>query len=170
MGAAGMRRLLTLFRLVTLATLGFSCAAGSGGASGPETYRERLGQATPYDFARYTRQIMERYHFEIERSDSTESQHVIRTRWQHRYPFEDEQAVGAVDAMTRFIIQARSRGGVGAAGASNLSVVEFVAENQLLMGDPEAWRRDILTAQYRDYLREITQALKTEFSTGIRVY
>jgi hypothetical protein len=111
---------------------------------------------------------MQRFHFEIERSDSTDNLHEFRTRWQHRYPFEDEQALGAVDAMTRFVIRARSRGGIGS-GAGNLRVVEFVAETQLLMQDTNAWRHGIMTTQFRDYVREITLELKTEFS-GVRVY
>ncbi len=163
-----MRRLLTSVWLLAGLSVVVACAAGSGeSGAGSDVYRERIGQASPYDFSRLSRRILERFHYEVERSDSTENLHEIRTRWQHRYPFEDERALGAVDAMTRLIVRARSRGGGG--GASSLRVVEFVAENQLQLQDTDAWRHDIMTTQFRDFLREITQELKAEFS-GVRVY
>lgn len=164
-----MSRLPRSAGLLAGLTLILACAAGSGEESvGSNVYRERIGQASAYDFSRLTRRILERFHYEVERSDSTENLHEIRTRWQHRYPFEDEQAIGATDAMTRFILRARSRGGSGT-GASSLRVVELVAENQLLIQDTNAWRHGTMTTQFRDFVREIVQELKAEFS-GVRVY
>lgn len=165
-----MRSLVSDAVLAVFIAAGIGCAAGSGsGFGGPDMYRETLGQASPHDFSRHTRRILERYHYQIERVDSTASLQVFRTRWRNRYPFDDELVFGAVDARTRLIIQARSRGGAGAGGASDLRVVNFTAENQVLIGDTNVWRHDILTDLFRDYVKEISGALKTEFR-GMRVY
>jgi hypothetical protein len=165
-----MRKFLRATMFMIGMAITSACAGGSGGGSGgAETYRESLGQATPYDFSRFTHQILDRYQYEVERSDSSASVHVIRTRWRHRYPFDDEIFFGGVDAMTRFVIQARTRGGAGTSGASSLRAVEFIAENQVLMGETNEWRPNLMTDMFRDYVKQITLDLKTEFR-GMRVY
>ncbi len=57
----------------------------------------------------------------------------------------------------------------GATGASNLRVIELTAENQVLIGETNEWLRDMQTDLFREYVKEIANALKTEFR-GMRVY
>ncbi len=146
----------------------FGCAA-SGGGSNLQSYRDQLGGATPGDLARKTRPIFERFQFEVEREDSSTTYQAYETRWKNRTPFEDELARGATSARTRLFVRGRARGG-GSRGAADVRMVEFTAENMVMLGQATEWTVGFITPNFTEYAKEIGDELRTELQAGIRVY
>ena len=167
-----MHRLRLVFALCAAASIAASgcAAASSGDDSNFTTYRKDLGKATPGTLARETRHILlDRYAFQLETSDSSTTQQVYRTRWLGRYPFEDEQRSGVVEAMTRITVSGRARG-AGGIGATGVRIVELVAENMVRIGDDPTWQHGVMTPMFRRYIDDIAQRLKTELDEGVRVF
>jgi hypothetical protein len=165
-----MRKCLLGLVLPLGALLAFGCAAGSsGGGSGATTYRKDLGNVTPRDFSFHTRRLLARYHYEFEQEDSSASYQNFKTRWYQRFPLEDEIAQGVVEIQTQLTVRARSRGS-GGGGMADLRSAELVAQNMARLQDSPQWVLTVMTPMFKEYIDEIAQELKTEFSTGIRVY
>ena len=158
----------TLGRLIlsSVVLVLFGCAAGSGG---PTTYREQLGMATPGDLAQEVRRIIEEYHYEMETEDSSITYQVYQTRWKGRTPFQDELDSGVVEAMTKFTVTGRARGG-GSTGAANVRVAEFVAENRVRYAESGEWNLGLYTPMFREYAKDISGQLRARLTSGIRVY
>ncbi|NIM49636.1 MAG: hypothetical protein GTN62_05380 [Gemmatimonadales bacterium] len=161
-----MRRTLVGLALAAAMLVAAGCAAasGGGGGSGEAVYRRNLGRATPLDVARYTRVILQRFHYQIERADSTEYYTFFETRWRGRYPFQDELDSGVVEVTSRLTIRARA-----IRGTLSLAPVEFTAENMVRMRESGEWRRGLMTPMAREYFRDIADALKQEFDAHMRV-
>lgn len=161
-----MRKVLSRFVLPTVLLVTIGCAVSGGGMT---TYRQQLGMATPGDLAKETRLIFERFHFEMERQDSSLTYQVYQTRWNGRTPFQDELDSGVVEAMTRLMVTGRARGG-GSTGSANVRVVEFTAENRVLFAEGGEWHLGVQTAMFREYIDEISNELKMRLTTGLRVF
>jgi hypothetical protein len=145
-------------------------AAGAGGGAGGSNYYRTLGQATPGDLARKVRMIVvNKYHYQMEREDSSRTQQLYQTLWYGRYPFQDEIDSGVVAAETRITVRGRARG-AGGVGVISTRVVEFTAENRVRIGDTGEWRLGFMTPMYHEYIDEIAQRLKTELEQSIRNY
>ena len=166
-----MRGLLLSLSLSAVILVVFGCAsAASGGSGGATSYRKDLGTVTPHDFSYHTRRIIiERYQYEFEQEDSSASYQSFKTRWRQRILHEDEIAMGVVAIRTQLTVRARSRGGASA-GIAALQSAELIAENMARMSDSPEWILTVMTPLFKEYIDEIAQELKTEFSTGIRVY
>ena len=162
--------LLVALGAVAVAGCTSSSAGGAGGAGGadPLSYKQALGTAALGDIIRQVPRVLLRNQFEIERSDSSSAYLVIRSRWNDRYPLEDERDGGVTEARTRVVLTARARARSG--GTADVRVVELQAENMVLMGDSTQWRNDFMTPMFRAYIDRIANELKTELLTGIRVY
>jgi hypothetical protein len=156
--------------LLVCTTLVVGCAGKSAGSAElvTEPFRVNVGRATSWDVGRRTPQVLERYHYVIQRSDSSSSQIYIETRWRHRAPFAEEEALGISSARSRIII--RARGGRGTLGSAALMTVEFTMENMLLDHETGVWREGTATEMFRKYANEIADRLKEEFLSGIRVF
>ena len=166
-----MRKCLLGLILPVAALVAVGCASGSaGGGTGASSYRKDLGTVTPRDFSYHTRRILERYHYEFEQEDSSASYQNFKTRWYQRYPLEDEIALGVVEIQTQLTVRARARGTGGAGGSADLRASELIAENMARMSDSSAWVMTVITPLFKEYIDEIAQELKTEFSTGMRVF
>jgi len=165
-----MRGLLLSLSLSAGILVVFGCAsAASGGSGGGTSYRKDLGTVTPRDFSYHTRRIIQRYNYEMQQEDSTANYQQFITIWRHRTPHPDEAELGVVEIRTQLTLRARSRGG-GAAGSAVLQSAELIAENMARMGDSPEWILTVMTPLFKEYIDEIALELKTEFSTGIRVY
>jgi len=146
------------------------CAAsGSGGAgdAGPTSYKQSVGTAGLIDIQNKVPKILSRYQYEVERQDESPALLAIYTRWNGRYPLEDEIAQGVTEAMTRLILTARARARTG--GTADVRVVELTAENRVRQRDSTEWR-GLMTPMFKDYVDKLADELKTELLTGIRVY
>jgi len=164
-----MRGILLGVALPVVAAMALGCAASAGGGSGATTYRKDLGNVTPYDFSRHTQRILGRYHFEFEQMDSTENYQLFKTRWLQRYPLDDEITMGVVEIQTQLTLRARTRGG-GAAGTADLRSAEMIAQNMARLRDSNQWILTVFSPEFKEYIDEIAQELKTEFTSGIRVF
>lgn len=161
-----MRKRLSRFVLPTILLVVIGCAVSGGTQAG---YKESLGMATPGDLAKETRLIFERFHFEMEREDSSLTYQVYATRWNGRTPFQDELDSGVVEARTRLVVTGRARGS-GGAGTANVRVVEFVAENMVMFSESGDWAIGPVTPLFKEYVDEISNELKMRFTTGLRVF
>jgi len=164
-----MRGSLLRLTLPVMVVTAFGCAASSGGSSGATTYRKDLGTATPHDFALHTQQMLDREHYEIEQADSSANYHNIKTRWWLRFPYDDEIAMGVVEIQTQLTLRARSRGS-GGGGTADVRSVEMIVQNMARLSGSDQWVLTVYTPMFREYIDEIARELKTEFSTGIRVF
>jgi len=161
------QRMVRVAAALTLA----GCAASSGGSEGgpaPASYKQALGTAALTDVETKVPKVLNRHQYEIERQDGSPGLLTIQTRWNGRYPLEDEIAQGVTEALTRLVITARARARSG--GTVDVRVVELVAENRVFIGDSAQWREGFMTPMFREYADQLVTELKTELLTGIRVY
>lgn len=163
---------LSLHGLVALgASLALvACAASSSGGAGdtgPASYKKALGTAGLIDIQNRVPKVLSRYQYEVERQDESPALLVIYTRWNGRYPLEDEIARGVTEAMTRLVLTARARARTG--GTADVRVVELTVENRVLLRDSTEWR-GLMTPMFKDYADKLADEFKTELLTGVRVY
>ena len=154
-----------------VAVVSLSCASSSSGAAGgaeAAAYKKALGTAALTDIVRQVPRIFNRYQYEIERSDSSPSYLTVQTRWNGRYPLQDEISAGVSEARTRLVLTARARARSG--GTADVRVVELLAQNMVLIGDSTGWREGVMTPMFKAYIDGIADVLKTELLTGVRVY
>ena len=150
--------------LVCLAGL---VAVPGPGRDQPSMYKKALGTAALTDVQNKVPKVFTRYQYEIERQDESPALLTILTRWNLRYPLEDERAQGVSEAQTRLTLTARARTRSG--GTADVRIVDLAAENQVVVGDSTAWR-GLLTPMFKKYVDQLISELKTELLTGIRVY
>ncbi|HUF69266.1 MAG TPA: hypothetical protein VMM79_11550 [Longimicrobiales bacterium] len=137
-----------------LALLAAACA--SGGRAGALSWN--VGEASETDAQEKTIEVLRKYFYEIERQEDPPSIYVI-TRWKSRHPFDDEIALGAVEARTRFIVEARR-------GSQPLYTVRLRGENEVRIGD--SFERIEATPEFRTYADELAEELRTVLLMGIR--
>ena len=161
-----MRRTSIKLVLPIAVLLASGCAAATSNGDGAisSTFRRTLARATPFDVSKYSRQILERYLYQLERSEETEFYVMFETRWKGRYPFEDEIAAGIQEARSRVTIRARATRGAG----DGTGPVEFVAENLVLLEDGGGWVPRV-SPMVEDHFKEVADALRSELQTRIRV-
>ena len=165
-----MPRLLVSLMLPTAVGVIVGCAAASGGGPPRQTYSKDLGSVTAHDLSRWTLDILQRYQFEMEQTQTNSPSFALFvTRWRGRYPLQDELDVGVVEARTRITIRGRVRR-PATGGASALMVAVFSAENMVRMGDSLEWRRGFMSPMFREYIEEIADRLKTELQSRVRVF
>lgn len=166
-----MKPLTSCAVLSLLISLSVGCAGSASGdkAEGSSGYSTDVGTATEFDFYQKTRRILDRYQYEIIRHEESADMLYLETRWKDRYPFQDEQEIQVVQAMTRVIVQARprTRGGMS---TSRIYKVNFIAENMVLFANNDAWVHIPLTLMCREYLGKFAEDLRTEFRIGIRKF
>ncbi len=163
------KRLGTPAILVLATALAAGCASAGGSAGGlGSQFEQDVGDATPRDVERRTPQVLERYHYVVVRTETSDRRMYFETDWRQRTPFEDEVTRGISSVRTRIIVRARQRG--GAIGSSNLMTVDFIMENLALDARSGEWRQGVVTDMFRAYAKEIANRLKDEFTSGIRVF
>lgn len=152
--------------------LAVACASpGSNrtGGEGISVYQKRVGQATRGDLAKKTRLIFDRYQFRMAREDSSVSQQFLQSRWEGRFPLQDELDSGVVEVQTRLTVRARARG-AGSRGVADTRIVQLTIENMVRMAADVTWKRGFMTPMFLAYADRIAEDLKTELIQGVRIF
>jgi hypothetical protein len=140
------------------------CASTEGAAP---TQSWDLGLATPRDASQKSIEVLRNYRYEVEREEGPPNIFIV-TRWQQRAPLDDEAAVGADLAQTRFIIEARARR--RNPQGEDLFTVRLRVENRLRLDGPMSdWVEHPLTPDFRDFAAEVAGEIRASLQTGIRV-
>jgi hypothetical protein len=146
----------------------WGCAGTSGDGDDVRMYNANLGAATLFDLNQKTRQMFDRYQFQLIRVETSTDMTYYETEWKPRRPFDDEAEQGIAEARTRIIIQAtpRTRAVMGA----DMSTVKMIAENQVRFENSVEWQYGTITSMVRAYLKSFSDDLTMEFRTGMRRY
>lgn len=131
--------------------------------------QQTIGRATHRDISVEIPATLIRWGYAIyQRRDTGSSLH-IETGWQERAPFEDEAALGAKGARTRFIAQARQAGPA-------VYTLRLISENEVSLPDstgyldPDGWSRIPATEMYKAYVQEISTEIELKVAAGLRTY
>ena len=151
---------------ILMAVIGCAMVLGcSTLGRGAKTYRivsQSAGEGTLYDVSLKTVRILDRFQYEIVRQENSAYMAFYETNWKYRLPFDDERAIGVVQARTRLTVRARPRRVATTAGTSNLYMVKMEAENMVLFADNGAWNVTPNTEEYMKYVRNIAKDLENE--------
>ncbi len=154
---------------ILLVSFVLSCAGSSSGEKpGDYSYTANIGPVTAYDYQDKTRLSLNKFQYQIERSEDYGNRKYLETMWKYRTPFEDERQLGAVRAKTRIILHVTPR--VRSVAGRTLHRVQFIGENLVQFMGVELWQKAPLTDMCKEYFKRWANELKTEFSTGIRRY
>jgi hypothetical protein len=140
-----------------------ACATTGAGT----LYTRGLGQTTMAGFEAATPQILDRYGFRVERSETTRGSLFLETRWTERPLHADEGSMGIGMARDRLTFYGRERPGTGAAGPSTF-VIEMRAQTEVRGGEYPEWTTIAPTPDGERYLREIADELVAQYSSRMR--
>jgi hypothetical protein len=153
----------------TAALLLASCG-GSASLANRGNVEQKIGRATYNDIMTEVPLALRRYGYAIYNNRETSRTLYIESSWQGRAPFDDEAALGANMARTRFIARARLAG-------PKIYTLQINAENQLqgvadVSGpqDSGGWATIPATEMYRAYVTEIMTEIKLKVDAGLRTY
>lgn len=155
-----------------LVAAAFSLAACGGKASLASRggVDETIGRASYNDIVTEVPLALRRHGYAIYNNRETSRTLYIESSWQSRAPFEDEAALGASMARTRFIAQARRSG-------PKIYTLQISAENQVqgvahVSGSqaPADWATIPPTEMYKTYVLEIMTEIKLKVDAGLRTY
>lgn len=156
-----MRHAACLLASVILALLLAGCAATRAGPEAATVYDADLGRTSFETIIQEVPRILDRYRFPILRAENRETTVYFETEWKWREPFEDEIALGFVEANTQIIIEARKSG-------ARLWRVRFTAHNRLRAATSPEWEEPPLTEMFREYMSRIVLELERDLHMRIR--
>lgn len=138
------------------------CASGSGLGS---VYRAELGTATEPDARLIVERIYHHHQYEVVRLDDPPNFR-FESNWRTRDPFDDERAIGVLEAESRLIVTGRHR--LETMGGSEFAM-HIMVENRVRRNLTGEWEESIYTDGFRSYAREIGDQLTEEFRViGVR--
>jgi hypothetical protein len=149
--------------------------ACGGSLAGRGSLERSIGRATYHDILTEVPEMLRRYEYAIYTTRETASTVYIETDWRHRAPFDDEAALGADYARTRFVVRARR-------AAAAFYSVAIAAENQLHMGEPadsipvqadagvDGWTTLPTTPMFEAYAEEIMTEVELKVDAGLRTH
>jgi hypothetical protein len=148
----------------------FTACSGSKSVKVSSTYTARLGLATTRDFFDESIPILTRYNFLIEKTEGYGNTIYIETRWRVGSPLKDEAEIGALESRSRVILRAKARQAASRSNlTSRLNQIVLTAENEVRFDETEKWTKIPLSNMRREFFKRISDQLKFEFSTGLRV-
>ena len=162
-----MLRSIAMLISLSFLVLQMGCSGSSSSTSTSNSIRESLGTTSRAQITKTVEElVLRKYHYLVERSVDTAEDFYLETRWQDEGALQDEGAAGFSFARTRIIITARPRNRTP--GTLATFSVTFRAECMVrsLAGD---WVEAPLTAMRKDRLKEISDEMKTEMTTGLRL-
>ena len=161
-----MLRSIAMLMSLGLLVLQMGCSGASSSTSTSNTFRESLGSTSRAQIGKTLEEIvLRKYQYQIERQVDSAEDIYYETRWRDEMAVEDEAAQGYSFARTRIIITARPRNRTPGTAASYS--VAFRAEC-LVRGAAGDWMEAPMTAMRKARLKEISNEMKTEMTTGIR--
>ncbi len=162
-----MLRSIATLGILSILVLQVGCSGAGSSTSTSNSFRESLGSTSSAQLQKSIGDIVQRkYHYQFERETYTSEDIYVETRWRDDTALDDERAQGYNFARMRLIITARPRNRTG--GVARTVSVTFRAEC-MLRGAAGDWRVAPMTAARKAKLKEISNELKTEMTTGIRV-
>jgi hypothetical protein len=143
-----------------------ACAGALRPASEATTTRfERsVGTGSATDLIAISTRVVRQNNFEIYKEDGAPRIY-IETRWKDRYPFDDEQMLGATKAQTRLILRGTAH---GSTPLGPLYRLDLSVENRLQLGVSDQWTANHATPEYRKYADKLTDDLRRELEVALR--
>ena len=162
-----MLRSIARFSLLSILVLQLGCSGSGSTTSSGNSFRENLGSTSLAQLQKSIEDIvLRKYQYQYERDTYTSEDTYVETRWRDDAALEDEKAAGYVFARTRIIITARPRNRTP--GAMQTFSVTFRAECMVRTAAGD-WMEAPMTAARKAILKEVSNELKTEMTSGIRV-
>jgi len=154
---------------ICLLILVMSCAGSSSGERpGDYSYMANIGPVTDYDYEERTRLSLDKYQYQVERSENYGDRKYLETMWKIRSPLEDEAELGITQVKTRLVLNVTPRTRV--IGPTRLFKVQFRGEVMVQFTGIEQWQQIKMTLMRKKYFKNWANELKTEYSSGMRRY
>lgn len=157
-----------LTRATAVLLLGILSSGCAGRLSSQGDVERTVGRATLRDIVVEVPTTLRRQGYVLYTTRRTERTVYFETSWRTRPPFEDEAESGASAARTRLVVRGREAGG-------NFYSLKLHAENQL-QGLPSAsdfsgtgWSTMPPTRMFKNYVRELSTAIRLQVDMGVRV-
>jgi len=162
-----MLKLRYLFVVLMAGGLLAGCSGANTGGGNESTFRQNLGTADRTTLVQETREaLLTRYGFHLEREVTSTEDVRFETEWKEESALEDERTEGYTHARTRIVVTARPRNR-STSGAQSYAV-RFVAETEVQPLGSDVWQLAPMTPMRLDYIRQISNHLRTEYSTALR--
>ena len=136
--------------------------AGCGASLGGRQLRDDIGRATLRDIQLHVPEVLAAHGYTINQTRQTVGRIYYETSWLYRAPFEDEVERGVQEVRTRFIVQGRR-------GGSDFFDVEVRVENAVRGILPSGEWSPLLTSDFRDHMRSVSDELMMNINAGVRV-
>jgi len=127
-------------------------------------FERSVGTGSATDLIAVSTRVVRQNNFEIYKEDGAPRIY-IETRWKDRYPFDDEQALGATRAQTRLILRGTAH---GTTPLGPLFKLDVSIENRLQLAVPDRWTENHATPEYRKYADRVTEDLRRELEIALR--
>lgn len=158
-----MKPIRVMMALLTVGVLG-ACSAAAAGHGFDErsgVFTREIGPATISAVERQVLPILQRFGYEIERTETAHNRFQLWTLWQTHDPYPDEQEMGVARARTRVIIETRPRATTSSSGET-LSGVLIRLEAQHMDDESGSWRPAMSSEHLAARFREIAEAFRLE--------
>ena len=131
--------------VAALAALQLSCAGAlqPGSEATTARFERSVGTGSAPDLMTISTRVVRQNNFEIYKEDGAPRIY-IETRWKDRYPFDDEQMLGATKAQTRLILRGTAH---GSTPLGPLSLYEGEHTVQLTRGEQKERRTLEITGE-----------------------
>lgn len=144
--------------------------SGSKSLNVKSTFTATLGLATTMDFFDESIPILTRYNFLIEKSEERGNSIHIETSWRIGPPLDDEVQIGVLQTRSRIILRARAREVTSRSKiAGRLNQVALTAESEVRFDETDKWTKIPLSIMRKEFFKRISDELKFEFSSGLRI-
>ena len=162
-----MLRSIATLGILSILLFQVGCSGASSSTSSGSSFRESLGSTSSAQLQKSIEEVvLRKYQYQYERDTYTAEDTYVETRWRDTAALQDEKAQGYSFARTRITITARPRNRTP--GAMQTVSVTFRAECMVRTASSD-WMEAPMTAARKALLKEISEELKTDMSTGIRV-
>ncbi len=149
------------FLLLLLVVILPACASTGGSA----IYRKDVGGGTESNAREIFERILGFNQYELDRVDESPNFR-MESRWRVRPPFEDERALGIVEAESRIILVGRLR---APSELGEQFAFTIVVENRARSQDGGPWISTANTDMFLAYARGIAEQVEEDFRTiGVR--
>ena len=161
-----MLRPIAMLMSLSLLVLLTGCSGAGSSAGTSNSMRESLGTTSRTQLRTTLEEIvLRKFQYQIERDVDTAEDIYFESRWRDESALQDEKAAGYTFARTRITITARPRNRTPGTAATYSVVFRAECMVRTLAGD---WMEVPITAMRKARLKEISDEMKTEMTTGIR--